>query len=123
MLEKFHSNEIVNIDNLEKDEIESKENVLKNINKSKQNSISESVNGSMNRNKSEGPFQCINCKTNFWHADELIIHKRVHIGERIFSCKYCDKIFNQMDLHRNHEETHTEENPFSLFIKKNSQKR
>ena len=48
-------------------------------------SVFNSSNGSVKEGKVGGPFQCINCQKNFRHADEFILHKRIHIGERIFS--------------------------------------
>ena len=44
------------------------------------------------------------------NANELMHHKRVHIEERIFFCKYCEKTFYKMKLHRRHKRSHINDN-------------
>ena len=54
----------------------------------------------------ERPYTCTNCKRTFARSDVLARHKRGHSGERPFICKVCTKTFKRKDHLKVHIERH-----------------
>ncbi|NXY12372.1 ZNF35 protein, partial [Pteruthius melanotis] len=42
----------------------------------------------------ERPFRCPDCGKRFKHNSNLIIHRRIHTGERPYECPQCGKSFS-----------------------------
>ena len=57
-------------------------------------------------------FSCQFCEKRFTHQASLICHERLHTGEKIFRCQYCAKKFGNSAGLTAHERVHTREKPF-----------
>ena len=60
----------------------------------------------------EKPFKCRHCDKLFNNRSNLVQHERSHTGEKPFKCKHCDKSFSRSSHLVTHERLHTGEKPF-----------
>eukprot|EP01114_Cavostelium_apophysatum_P018764 TRINITY_DN587_c0_g1_i1.p1 TRINITY_DN587_c0_g1~~TRINITY_DN587_c0_g1_i1.p1 ORF type:complete len:180 (-),score=28.56 TRINITY_DN587_c0_g1_i1:123-662(-) len=71
--------------------------------------------------KEKRPHSCPfpGCKKSFLRPAHLLIHKRIHTGEKPFVCEYegCGKRWNQKSALKQHLRSHTGEKPFSCAIR------
>ena len=61
-------------------------------------------------------YACKFCTKIFSKIEEVVVHERVHMGEKPLSCKFCDKTFTQLSNKKRHEMLHTGQNPHSCQI-------
>ncbi|XP_051169079.1 protein suppressor of hairy wing-like isoform X2 [Leptopilina boulardi] len=63
--------------------------------------------------------QCSQCPKEFYTTQQLIIHERMHTGEKPINCDLCDKSFNSTLAMKKHRRVHTGEKPYECkFCKK-----
>ncbi|XP_060094632.1 zinc finger protein 420-like [Heteronotia binoei] len=60
----------------------------------------------------EKSFECSECGKRFSRNDNLQQHKKIHKGEKPFECSECGKRFNQSSTLQEHQKIHTGEKPF-----------
>ncbi|XP_048347292.1 zinc finger protein 135-like [Sphaerodactylus townsendi] len=63
----------------------------------------------LNRTKT---YKCFQCGKYFRYKSQLLVHQRVHTGEKPFECLECGKKFSQSGNLQQHQRTHTVEKPF-----------
>uniref|UniRef100_A0A8C5MY45 C2H2-type domain-containing protein n=1 Tax=Leptobrachium leishanense TaxID=445787 RepID=A0A8C5MY45_9ANUR len=63
--------------------------------------------------KKKTPFKCSECEKCFSKNANLIVHQRVHTGEKPYNCNVCGKLFTRSSALLRHKRFHTGENPFT----------
>ena len=64
----------------------------------------------------EKPYSCNLCKKSFATNLILLTHKRIHTGEKPYECEFCKKIFHASSTLTNHIKVHTGEKPYSWDV-------
>lgn len=60
------------------------------------------------RNHYERAFKCDLCEKSFLYKKDLVVHLRIHTGEKPFPCEICSAKFAQKSTLTNHMESHEE---------------
>ena len=58
-------------------------------------------------NSAGGKYQCNICGKLFTRAHSVIVHQRIHTGERPYRCEICGKTFTQVSCMRRHMQLHS----------------
>ncbi|XP_053547182.1 zinc finger protein 721-like [Bombina bombina] len=58
-------------------------------------------------------YQCLECDKIFTHQSNLLVHQRIHSGERAYRCHECNRQFSQRTSLMIHLRTHTGEMPYA----------
>ena len=83
--------------------------------KSVNNKVNNNNNNNINNRKKIAnikKFECNECHKSFQQVNALIIHIRVHTGEKPYKCQYCTKSFRQSCHLIRHQRLHTGEKPY-----------
>lgn len=58
------------------------------------------------------PYQCLSCGTRFNRLENLGQHKRVHTRETPYKCSHCSRLFAHRPSLANHQRLHTAQKPY-----------
>ncbi|XP_069469945.1 zinc finger imprinted 3-like [Ambystoma mexicanum] len=72
--------------------------------------------GQQRAHEIKGRYSCNECGRSFSRMSHLIIHERIHTGERPYLCTTCGKSFNQMGVLQRHQQMHTGERPYQCIV-------
>ncbi|XP_052823945.1 uncharacterized protein LOC106883442 [Octopus bimaculoides] len=64
----------------------------------------------------EKPYKCTWCHKAFRVSNDLNVHTRIHTGQRPYRCKVCDKTFTVLRNLSTHMRVHTGEKPYQCNI-------
>lgn len=64
----------------------------------------------------ERPFGCDQCGQRFSQYGNLAVHKRTHSGEKPFNCDVCEQSFSQYGNLMRHKQTHIGDKPFNCEV-------
>ena len=67
------------------------------------------------RHTGEKPYACTHCDKSFYSPDSLLLHSRHHTEQEVFSC-FCGMYFTTSSGFKAHKRIHTGEKPFSCPI-------
>ena len=71
---------------------------------------------SQKRSKNKTSQRCQYCQKEFKKVSHLLVHERVHTGDRPFKCDVCGKSFTQSYSLSAHKRTHTGDRPFKCDV-------
>ena len=71
---------------------------------------------SLKETKKSPPYFCKFCGLKCSFPSKLIVHERIHTGEKPYACKFCGKTFNSTSKVNVHEKIHTGEKPYSCKV-------
>ena len=74
---------------------------------SKENYLKAHIFMNHENQKKDQPLKCSYCAKEFKHQSGLMIHERVHTGNKPFSCSQCDYKCSRLDIIRKHKRTNT----------------
>ncbi|XP_031634404.1 uncharacterized protein LOC116347810 [Contarinia nasturtii] len=86
----------------------------KKVQRNETKSVGVQLNGSTSNGKSKT--KCEFCNYVTTRPSHLIIHRRIHTGEKPFECKICVKGFTRKDALKTHMRTHANQFPFHCSI-------
>ncbi|GBN91892.1 hypothetical protein AVEN_35644-1 [Araneus ventricosus] len=61
-------------------------------------------------------FVCPTCSKSFAWKISLVMHMKIHTGEKLFTCEICQKSFGRNEHLKKHMKTHSKENNFKCNI-------